>query len=104
MLQAAIQPCPSLLLQRYREVPDKLRQALRALQAHEPRLAAVLHLGDVSRGGARGMLHACATVQLKRSSLLIQPSMVLADAAVGACWRPPAPIQSHQRHTCVCRL
>lgn len=99
MLQAAIQPCPSLLLQRYREVPHKLRQALRALRAHEPRLAAVLHLGDVSRGGARGscVLHACATVQLKRSSLLIQSSLVLADAAVGACWRPPAPIQPHPK-------
>ncbi len=41
-----------LLLQRYREVPGKLRQALQALRVHEPRLTAVLHLGDVSWGGS----------------------------------------------------
>lgn len=40
-----------MLLQRYREVPDKLRQALQALRGHEPRLTAVLHLGDVSWDG-----------------------------------------------------
>lgn len=45
--------------QRYREVPDKLRNALAALRAHEPLLAAVLHLGDTINGNELAGQAAC---------------------------------------------
>lgn len=41
-------------VQRFREVPAKLRAALASLRAHQPPLQCVLHLGDIVNGRLEG--------------------------------------------------